>query len=44
MLLGIVSLKRNGKKLHYDGANMAFTNDDEANQFLHREYRSGWTL
>lgn len=44
MLLGIASLKAGGKKLGYDGEKMAFTNDADANQFLHREYRAGWTL
>ena len=44
MLLGIASLKAGGKKLAYDGAKMEFTNDADANQFLHREYRAGWTL
>jgi predicted dehydrogenase len=44
MLLGIVSLKAGGAKLEYDGQEMAFTNNAEANQFLHREYRDGWML
>ena len=43
MLLGIVSL-RAGTKLHYDAANMRITNAAKANDFLRREYRSGWTL
>ena len=41
MLLGIVSL-RAGRKIEYDGANMRVTNIPWANQFLSREYRSGW--
>jgi predicted dehydrogenase len=41
MLLGVVSL-RAGKKLTYDGANMRVTNVPEANQYLAREYRTGW--
>jgi predicted dehydrogenase len=50
MLLGIVSLRARGK-IHYDGANMRVTNtvregnrETDANQFLRREYRSGWKL
>ena len=43
MLLGIVSL-RAGTKIHYDAANMRVTNSDKANEFLKRDYRSGWTL
>ena len=31
-------------KLLWDGANMKITNFDEANQFVKREYRQGWTL
>ena len=43
MLLGIVSL-RAGTKIHYDAANMRVTNSDKANEFLRREYRTGWSL
>ena len=32
------------KKLLWDAKNMKFTNFDEANQFVKREYRSGWSL
>lgn len=31
-------------KLLWDGANMKITNFEEANQFVKREYRSGWKL
>ena len=41
MLLGVVSL-RAGKKLSYDPANMRITDVPDANQFLTREYRTGW--
>jgi predicted dehydrogenase len=50
MLLGVVALhanrvaNRNGMKLLYDAAAMKFTNFEEGNQFLTREYRSGWEL
>jgi hypothetical protein len=30
------------KKLLWDAANMKITNFDEANQFVKREYRTGW--
>ena len=33
-----------GKKLHWDGPNMKFTNDEGANRYLRRAYRGGWTL
>jgi Oxidoreductase family, NAD-binding Rossmann fold/Oxidoreductase family, C-terminal alpha/beta domain len=41
MLLGIVAL-RVGKKIHYDGEKMQVTNVAAANDFLKREYRTGW--
>ena len=43
VLLGNVAL-RAGKKLSWDGANMKVTNVPEANEYLHRPYREGWTL
>ena len=42
MLLGVVSLKSGNKKLLYDAANMQITNVPEANQYLSRQYRTGW--
>jgi hypothetical protein len=32
------------KKLLWDAANMKITNFDDANQFVKRNYRQGWTL
>ncbi|GAB4056408.1 Gfo/Idh/MocA family protein [Spirosoma litoris] len=32
------------KRLTWDGKNMKITNFDEANQFVKREYREGWSL
>ncbi len=43
MLLGIVAL-RAGKKIFYDGPNMRVTNALQANAFLRREYRQGWSI
>jgi predicted dehydrogenase len=43
MLLGLVA-HRAGKKLEYDGANGRVTNVPEANEWLKRQYRPGWTL
>jgi predicted dehydrogenase len=42
-LLGNVAL-RTGKKILWDRARMRVTNDETANQLLHRDYRQGWTL
>ncbi len=45
MLLGLVALKTGqGKKILYDGDNMRVTNVPEANAYLTREYRAGWSL
>ena len=35
---------RAGKRLEYDAATGRVTNLSEANAFLKRQYRSGWTL
>ena len=43
MLLGLVA-HRAGKRLEYDGATGRVTNYEEANAWLKREYRPGWTL
>ena len=42
-LLANVAL-RAGEKLQWDGLNMKVTNNEAANQYLHRKYREGWTL
>jgi hypothetical protein len=45
MLLGIVALRTGqGRKLLYDGEHMQVTNIPEANQYLQREYRAGWSV
>jgi predicted dehydrogenase len=45
MLLGIVALRAGqGRKILYDGANMRVTNVNDANQWLTRQYRSGWAV
>jgi hypothetical protein len=43
MLLGLVAY-RAGKKIKYDGAAGRVTDCAEANDFLRRSYREGWTL
>lgn len=45
MLLGIVALRTGqGVQIRYDGEKGEVTNVKEANQYLHREYRKGWSL
>jgi predicted dehydrogenase len=43
VLLGSVAY-RAGKKIEWDGARMKATNCPEADAYLKREYRKGWTL
>lgn len=43
ILLGVVAM-RAGKKIEYDAEQGKVTNVAEANEFLGREYRKGWTL
>jgi hypothetical protein len=42
-LLGNVAI-RLGKKLDWDGVNMKAKNAPEADQFIHPQYRDGWSL
>jgi predicted dehydrogenase len=50
VLLGNIAVRMSqqlyekGLKLYYDGPNMRITNMPEANKYVRREYRKGWTL
>jgi hypothetical protein len=50
VLLGNIAVRmgqqlyEKGLKLYYDGPNMRITNMPEANKYIRREYRKGWTL
>jgi predicted dehydrogenase len=45
MLLGIVALRAGqGKKILYDEVSGSITNVPEANRYLTREYRAGWSV
>jgi predicted dehydrogenase len=44
VLLGTISVRMGGKKLIWDSENMRITNVPEANEYLHYQYRKGWTL
>jgi predicted dehydrogenase len=43
VLLGNLAI-RTGRRIEWDGANINCTNYPEANNFVRREYRKGWTL
>ena len=44
VLLGTVCVRSGGGKILWDSKNLKVTNVPEANQYLHYEYRKGWTL
>jgi predicted dehydrogenase len=45
MLLGIAALRAGqGRKIYYDAERMSFTNAPDADRYLTREYRAGWSL
>jgi predicted dehydrogenase len=43
VLLGTVAY-RSGEKIEWDSQNLKVTNSEKAQQFVHKEYRKGWTL
>lgn len=43
-LLGTIAIRYRGEKLQWDAANMRFSNKEEANRWLTRDYREGWDL
>jgi predicted dehydrogenase len=43
-MLGVIAIKMAGAKLEWDAAQMRFTNNNEANQYINPPYRKGWTL
>ena len=46
MLMGNVAvfMKEANTRLYWDAKSMKFTNNEDANKFLHYEYRTGWSL
>ena len=45
VLLGNIAIRAgSGKKLLWDGQDMNFTNEPEANKYVTKEYREGWSL
>ena len=43
VLLGVASY-RSGETIEWDAANLKVTNSPQAQQWIHKEYRKGWTL
>ncbi|HUE72732.1 MAG TPA: Gfo/Idh/MocA family oxidoreductase [Pirellulaceae bacterium] len=44
VLLGVLSLRSPGRRLEWDGENQKVNSAAELNQYVHTEYRKGWTL
>ena len=44
VLLGTICVRLGGHKLHWDAANLKFTNSDAANALINPPYRKGWSL
>lgn len=44
ILLGTIAIRFKGETLDWDAENMKFTNMEEANKWVTRDYREGWDL
>ncbi len=44
VLLGVLALRAPGRRLEWDSENIKVKNAPELNQYVHIEYRKGWTL
>jgi predicted dehydrogenase len=44
VLMGNLAIRNPGERLNWDGPNMTVTNVAEANEYVRRQYREGWTL
>ena len=44
VVMGNLAIRNPGERLDWNGQNMKVTNVAEANEYVHRQYREGWTL
>ena len=44
VLLGVLALRAPGRRLLWDSATLKVTNHPDVIQFIHTEYRKGWSL
>jgi hypothetical protein len=44
VLLGVLALRAPGTRIEWDSANLKVINAPELNQYIHTEYRKGWSL
>ncbi len=43
-LLGMIAIRVKDQRLEWDSENLRFTNNEQANELLHINYRDGWSL
>jgi hypothetical protein len=43
-LLGMIAIRLKNQKLIWDSKNFKFSNNEKANELLHKTYRKGWSL
>jgi hypothetical protein len=44
VLLGVLSMRSPGTRLEWDSENLQVKNAPQVNEYIHTEYRQGWTL
>ena len=44
VVMGNLAVRFPNRRLEWDGENMKVTNLEEANEYVHRQYRQGWSL
>ena len=44
VLLGVLALRAPGQRLEWDSENLKVKNVPALNEFIHTEYRKGWSL
>ena len=44
ILLGVLALRAPGRRLEWDSENLKVKNAPELDQYVHIEYRKGWSL
>jgi hypothetical protein len=44
VLLGVLATRLKDQRLEWDSPGLRFTNNEQANELLHIQYRDGWTL
>jgi hypothetical protein len=43
-MVGMIAIRLKDQRLKWNSKNLKFTNNNEANRLLHKEYINGWSL